>query len=438
MSLIQSMSKTEKRYFVAEQKKQNSDSNIYKLYKVVCDQNKYDESEIKKSLKKEKFVQILPTIKNQLYKALLRSLRDYQSKSNIDFIIRNEITEIDILIKKKLYLQALKKINSLNKLIIKHERFTYQMELILKETELKFYVQKNKEFSYEITRAITNARSAGKNFYSYAYQKLMLLRTQSMLWDAKTFDDINYDPTREKERVSIRSAHYFHLHHVLLYYVQIKEFVTSVKVAKNLLQIMQDNPHEFEDNPEQKVDVWYACAMAYLYSDNQKMTTKLIQNITDLKEDNDRLFIRKTERLIDLKLLQILVNNRVEYDLEKIFSDIENYKKDFSNFYIQKIWDSLATIYLKQDDFKRAIKMNYNNLLFKKANRAEHYYIRALLRELYLYYRLGKLNLFESRYRSISRSNLALSQQEKVLLHNLKNNKKVTAFKAYLIRKKKS
>lgn len=438
IELMQSMSKMEKRHFVLEQKKHSPENHIYLLYQELYKENNYDEEHLKLVFKNHSFVRILPTIKNQLYKGLLGSMRDFHKKSNVDFIIRNEMTEIDLLIKKKLYKQALKKCQSIKKNIENHERFTYYMEVILKETELKFYTQKNKDFVNEISRSITTARSIGRNYYAYAYQKLMLFRTQSMLWNGSSFGDINYNPTREKNMSGVRSAFYYNLHHSLLYYVQIKDYTNALEISNILYQLMADNLHEFEDNPEQKVDVWYACGMAYLFANEREKLSHIIHNLEDLKAVNQGINIRKTERLLDLKLQTIQVTNSGGEDLGELRRLVEENSKSFSNYYVQKFWDILSTIYLKNGANREALKCNYNLLIYKKTLRANHYYIRAILREIYLYYIQGKTTVFESRYKSVFRSNLPLSNQERSLLKQLKNNDKTSAFKAYLLRKKET
>jgi hypothetical protein len=432
------MTKMEKRHFVAEQKRLSTKNNIFLLYQEVHKSTDYNEAELRVVFKGTSFVKILPTIKNQLYKALLASLRDFHKNTYIDIIIRNEFTEIDLLIKKKLYDHALKKINAIKKKIEKHERFTYYMELILKETELKFYTQKNKDFSSEINRSITTARSVGRNFYLYAYQKLMLFRTQSMLWDGKDFSEINYNPLREKNISSVRSANYYHLHHSLLFLIQTKEFPSALFQSDQLIELMEENPHEFDDNPEQKVDVWYACGMAYLYNNKQVKTEKIIQNLKEFTLITPKIKIRRDERLIDLQLLQMYVNGGDQKELHLIQEQVETDSKQYSNFYAQKFWDTLSSIYLKENDYKQSLKCNYNLLIYKKTKRANHYFIRATLREIYLYYIQGKISVFESRYKSVLRSSLPISEQEKTLLKNLRKDKKIRAFKAYLLRKKKS
>jgi len=93
LNLIASMTKMEKRHFVSNQKKQPKLNDVFKLYTEIHKSNVYDEKALKVTFKNEKFVRILPTIKNQLYKALLKDLREFHGKSNIDVIIRNEMTE---------------------------------------------------------------------------------------------------------------------------------------------------------------------------------------------------------------------------------------------------------------------------------------------------------------------------------------------------------
>ena len=87
VELIQSMSKMEKRQFVLEQKSLSPENHIFTLYKEVVKADAYDENALKKLFKGKTFVKILPTIKNQLYRALLSSMREFHKKSNIDFII---------------------------------------------------------------------------------------------------------------------------------------------------------------------------------------------------------------------------------------------------------------------------------------------------------------------------------------------------------------
>lgn len=435
INLMVSMTKMEKRHFVSAQKKLPSPSHIYQLYIEVDKNLVYDELHLKKIFKNSSFVTILPTIKNQLYNALLRDLREFHGKSNIDIIIRNEMTEIDILIKKQLYTEALKKINQLKKPIEKYERFTYSLELILRETELKYFTQKNKEFSEEITRSIVLSRDVGRKFYSFAYQKLMLFRMQSMMANDRDLSIIKYNPLEEKHLSTIQSATYYNLHNSLLYCLKTEDYSKALDFSKELLDIMNANPHEFEDNPEQKVDVWYACGLAYIYSKKVPELRLIVKEITALKVQNPRIEIRRDERILDLKLLDVLVNSNKKdnQDLEKFMGQIKKNSKRFSHYFIQKTWNTIANIYLLKNDYKKVLSTNYNLLIFQKQYRAKYYHKRAVLREVFIYFELGKSIVYESRIKSIYRTDLGLTTLEKKLLKKLNSGEGSEEFKKYLL-----
>ena len=89
--LIKSLSKAEKRFFKLETNRYKSKSNkVYiEVYKILDNQDIYNEEELKKKLPTQSNIR-LPQLKNYLYNLILKILIQFNSKKNIDF----EITEL--------------------------------------------------------------------------------------------------------------------------------------------------------------------------------------------------------------------------------------------------------------------------------------------------------------------------------------------------------
>lgn len=76
--LVQSMSKTEVRYFKVESKQGNEDAGYIVLFDVLRKMDEFDEELLKKKLKNTKIAKYIPRTCNYLYEAILKSLRAYQ------------------------------------------------------------------------------------------------------------------------------------------------------------------------------------------------------------------------------------------------------------------------------------------------------------------------------------------------------------------------
>ena len=107
-SLIQSLTKSEKRFFKLNSSLQSGDKNYLKLFDYIEKQSSYKEEELKKYFEKERFIQHLPSEKNHLYKLILKSLRSYYSDQSVKSQLKEEIKNIEILYKKALYKECAK------------------------------------------------------------------------------------------------------------------------------------------------------------------------------------------------------------------------------------------------------------------------------------------------------------------------------------------
>ncbi len=134
---ISAMSPAEKRYFKAHYG--NKQNQIVSLFDFINKMSAYDESIVKAHFRNSKISKNLKVYKVQLLDLLLKSMVSYNSKRNPRSKVRIELEEVDILLKKKMFNLARKKLDRLHQ-ICKDNELTL-MTVALLGRELSIMVQ---------------------------------------------------------------------------------------------------------------------------------------------------------------------------------------------------------------------------------------------------------------------------------------------------------
>ena len=122
--LIQSMNKSEKRYFkvISTRHSIGGENNYMRLFDAVSKQKKYDEEKLFQLFKEEAFLNRFSITKKRLYDHILSSLDSFHSSNSIDAQLFKLLHSADILYDKSLYDQSKRILRSAEKLAIKHEK----------------------------------------------------------------------------------------------------------------------------------------------------------------------------------------------------------------------------------------------------------------------------------------------------------------------------
>lgn len=147
--LIKSLSKSEKRYFTLDaQKSGRKQSRYLTLFQAINDQEEYTEKPLKKT-----FGPKLGDDKARLYEAILRSMRDYQSKKSYKTRIKELLTDAKILFERKLYEQAENRLAEAKDLALELEDHLVILEINLRERQLIKEYQ-NKDYAERVEELI--------------------------------------------------------------------------------------------------------------------------------------------------------------------------------------------------------------------------------------------------------------------------------------------
>ncbi len=189
--LIKSLSPHEKRYFKIQCQLQKGEKKYLKVFDLIDHQSVYNERSIKAQLQKdEKLYDSFAVVKNYLYHFILKTLRSFHSKKNIDQQIYNCMIDVTLLESRGLYHQAKKALDKAHKLASKYHRLSLLIPILKKKISYLFSVDKKqlptqlKVLTKEV-KTLNDAFALESELFTFYYQFAMLERTNSYSTEEK-------------------------------------------------------------------------------------------------------------------------------------------------------------------------------------------------------------------------------------------------------------
>jgi tetratricopeptide (TPR) repeat protein len=180
--LIKSLSKTEKTYFKKFAVRHNSKENntflrLFNAFEVKKDDIRYNENDIKKKFKNEKFIRQLPVIKNYLYNTILKSLNLYYLEEKINIKLNFYLNSANLLLDKELYNESLKILAKAEKLAEENEMDAELLQII--------------NIKRKVLRIKTSLNEAvGEIMETYNEEKKVLEKISNILGYKKLYDEM--------------------------------------------------------------------------------------------------------------------------------------------------------------------------------------------------------------------------------------------------------
>lgn len=127
--LVCSLTKSEKRYFKLQCRRQGTDGNYLRIFEVLEKQADFDERALREQFAGETFSNQLHVTKNYLREKILESLRDFHSQMSKDIVVKDLLKNVEILFYKELYGQAADELRRAESLANDYELHTAQIEV---------------------------------------------------------------------------------------------------------------------------------------------------------------------------------------------------------------------------------------------------------------------------------------------------------------------
>jgi hypothetical protein len=355
--LIQSMSKTEKRYFKMESKKAGAKtSNHVKLFDAINNLEEYDEELLKKKLKKEKLIKHLSAEKRYLYQAVLRSIRNFRSDQSIFARIKALVLDADYLLARSLYDQAEKRLDKASILATKIDDTISLLEINLKKQRLSI-VQKTKKHQQEIELLMKQK----DEIIQLLLTKLELRDIYNKVGVSLVKDNQNQisDLINGKESFLEQAKHLDSFYANMWYYSIKARYYTGIGELDTLIEIRSKIVTLWEQHPVIKDEFLYQylidlnnISAAFSQHNQMEKSFEYLKMLENEKPRNsfDRVYI--FEKVTIKKLIRFMSSgdfDKAELLIPGIESALKKYPIKKSS--ITTIKSNIATLYFCKEEF---------------------------------------------------------------------------------------
>lgn len=259
--LIQSMTKSEKRYFklLSSRHTIGEVNNYIVLFDFIDKMKEYDEQKVFDHFQGEAFLNSFSITKKRLYDHLLSALDTFHSSGSVDAQLYKLLHSADILYKKSLYSQAERILRSASKLAGKHQRHSILLEISNRRKRLfenNGYAEANKqtiEGLHEEDRENLRALEDYAHLWSLKSDLFMELSRKGMSRNEDqraSFDSIymeiqeHFDP----DQLSTNSA-YLYYHIAGAYHYAINNFASCLSYLDRNIELMETDRLFIAEHP---------------------------------------------------------------------------------------------------------------------------------------------------------------------------------------------
>lgn len=259
--LIQSLSKSEKRYFklLSSRHTIGDENNYIVLFDFIDKLQEYNEDLIFKHFKGEAFLNRFSITKKRLYDHILSALDTYYANSSIDAQLYKSLHSADILYNKSLYDQCRRVLRSAEKLAAKHERFAILMEISKRQKKIIENKGYSETESTDVEQIKENDLMALKQLENFS--QLWGLKSELFIELSKkgvsrsenqrsTFDMLKLELSKFTgiESRSVESTYLLN-HSNSAYFFAIRNFEECNKALENNIALFESNELYLKEHP---------------------------------------------------------------------------------------------------------------------------------------------------------------------------------------------
>jgi len=435
--LIKSLDPSEKRYFkvFATMHIKGGESNKYvMLFDAIEYQDSYDENEIRKKFKKEKFLNQLHVAKNYLYNIILKSLRLYHSdKSKLSELI-DILRDVQILYDKSLFKQCRKLLDKAKKIAYTYEKHAQILAVLDWEKTLartssyanideKGLMEFYKEHS-ETTAKLDNINE----YWKLTMQSFLLRKKQGEIRnknDLAKFNQIIRHPLLQSEgnAKSFLSKTFFYNIRGLYYHTN-KDYRNLLTHCEKLVNLLESNPLLMKE--ENYISSLYNLLIVQIELkkyDDALSTIKKLRNLeTSSPVTQVRIFVTSYDTELNLYLQTgefekgIPLVKEIEAGLNKFKDRVNKESKVLFGF-------NIAYLYFGTEDYENSLKWINEIINDKDIKIREDIQCFARILNILIHYELNNYDLIEYIVKSTKRylsSKNSLNKFELITLNHIR------------------
>lgn len=399
--LIQSLSSSEKRYFTVNGGRE--DSNHMRLFQMMRGMTEFDKKKLKKAFPKN-----FSWEKGNLYKLILKNMRNYRSDKSAYAEIKGAILDTQFLLERGLYEQALKRVRKGKETAEKFLRHGDLSELNQLERKILFVI-KPETLQEDIHELITQqqeilqtSQEEMQAFNAYHFSALDFLKQMSLS------KELQKGFTERTEIVLTGLSPRVQYNYLLIkkFNAQLlREFESVFQYTKKITDWWEDNPNIKEEEKYQYI----ADSFNYLASCIMlKKFDEVLAILIKMEEEETRTILEERVLFESLVLYKHLyyINigdfTKAKKEYFKIVEKLNNIGLDEKNK--TSIFINFAILFFFTEDFRDCI--NVVNTMLKKhkvKNRQDIQWFGKILKAI-CFLELGDVDNLDNHIRSTKRS----------------------------------
>ncbi len=425
-----------------------------KLFDVLSNMKEFDDELITRKVKKLPFAGYLSTAKNQLFHAILKTLRGYYVAGSIDLQLQEILQEAELLFNKSLFESCLKITEKGKKISRENECFVFYLHFLQWEQKILDHIAPHNKLNVDLLKKSLNENDEGINLYinfienkkekfEMLFETIPYLETINEENKEKINNYIAKDVGQEPSFRSkiMRQMTKRHLYEKLNEPEKAHEALISLAAVYEKAALVQND-----------FLISYFHCLEFLaiksmgYRDFSKATAYIQQAGAIAENFNDSLkFIKtKLKGLIDLlTIFKWIVSGSVDenrQNIKNIESQIRHLRESYNPLWINLV-SAIAYAYFTIGDFKKSRRLFYDLL-----NEAEGKMLKShvLILKIMLIVSSYELRDYDLMEHTISTLNRQLNKKEgdflvekqllvffKGLLEITDLNKKTACFKKF-------
>ena len=394
--LIQSLSKSEKRYFKLFCSNLKGAKNYIRLFDAMARQKSYDEAAIRKQFAGEAFIKQLHTTKNYLQQLILKSLRNFHHRLSKDAMLKDMLRNIELLFSKELYELCEPELRRAERQARQYDLFPALLELSSWKRKLLLarsgsnlpalqQLIKEEEAIIEHLQKLHQYWHLTANIFDYTNDTKGLLLQEPVIREAS-----------ETQALPLSILHY---HVLYTYYIINGQGEKGYAALEQLIHLLEATPDRIREDPGPYITALHN-QVSYLIRHHRydEVLAKLhqirhIPEIYQLKQQQQlafRLWLRTYN--IELEMYRDLKQSDKGIALVgQVVQFLEEHPQLVSEEYQLLFWYQFAHLYFLQGDLTQSLRWTNEILAVRYPTARNDIATYARFLNLMIHYELGNI-----------------------------------------------
>ncbi len=300
--LIQSLDKSEKRYFKLYHAGEKKEQKHVILFDALEKAKDYDEKKLKAQIKDAYIQKHFAETKYYLYQQILKVLKDYRTENSVDNLLIERVQNIEVLIQKALFEQAINELQKAKKMAYDYERFEFLTLLFSYQNKIIVSTRLNGYTPDDLEKLWLEKSAAFQNFMdtqTARHKVMQLMESKNRIGYIKTKQDKAFYNNIKKEiehllvQANCTIAKIYAIESLVFYYNHTGEKKQQNLYCKKLIELHTENPSINASNPYQLPSAIHNLCLSEINLFNfdevlnwikiQKSYLEIIQNDAEIK-----------------------------------------------------------------------------------------------------------------------------------------------------------